>query len=212
MTIGLFMVSCSSAKRLVNGSRSSPQGTDHVQNMPTEGSKRVYKDVRHSTGKNSVISFERNPYLNPQGNIESSSALQFKYALLTDAPVEALANLDLLHFMDEWYGTPYRYGGTSKKGIDCSAFALGLLSSVFAVSIPRTVREQYENSRRINRSELQLGDLVFFNTRGRISHVGVYLINNKFVHASTSNGVMISDLDDSYFYKKYVGAGRILSQ
>lgn len=111
--------------------------------------------------------------------------------------------------MEEWYGTRYKYGGSTKKGIDCSAFTLGLAAAVFGISIPRTAREQYEITERIEKYELHEGDLVFFNTRGGISHVGVYIINNKFVHASVSSGVMISDLDDAYFTKRFVGAGRI---
>jgi cell wall-associated NlpC family hydrolase len=213
MIIGFLTVSCGPVKRLVSvpssSSSSLPRSADHMQSTAEGGSKRVYKDVRHSTGKNARELADHNPYLNVQGNIENSNELQFKYAVLADVPVEALSNLDLLNFMDQWYGTPYRYGGSTKDGIDCSAFTLSLMSSVFGMAIPRTVREQYKFSRRIDRSELQLGDLVFFNTRGYISHVGVYLINNKFVHASTSSGVMISDLDDSYFVKRYVGAGRI---
>lgn len=209
LIIAIFAVSCNTAKRLGGNARNPPQSTDHVQSMPTEGSKRVYKDVRHSTGKSIQALTERNAYLNLQGDIENSNLLQFKYAVLTDVPVEALSNLGLLNFIEEWYGTPYRYGGSTKKGIDCSAFTLGLMNSVFKITIPRTVKEQYESTQRIDKSELRLGDLVFFNTRGYISHVGVYLFNNKFVHASTSSGVMISDLDDGYFSKKYMGAGRL---
>ena len=89
---------------------------------------------------------------------------------------------------------------TSRDGIDCSAFAFLLLSSVYGVtSLPRTSKEQYEACRHISRDELQEGDLVFFHTltgkkhRG-VTHVGVYLRNNKFIHASVS-GVMISDLE-----------------
>jgi cell wall-associated NlpC family hydrolase len=78
------------------------------------------------------------------------------------------------------------------------------------LSISRTCREQYADTRRIKKSQLQEGDLVFFKTRGKsISHVGIYLRNNKFIHASTSSGVMISDLNEDYFDARYAGAGRI---
>jgi cell wall-associated NlpC family hydrolase len=149
------------------------------------------------------------PNSNFSGTIETSSWLQFKYALLTDVPVEALDNMNLLNYMEDWYGTPYHYGGSTKKGIDCSAFSSGLMATVFNILIPRTAREQYEITDRIEKYELHEGDLVFFNTHGGISHVGIYLINNKFVHASVTNGVMISDLGESYFVKRYMGAGRV---
>jgi cell wall-associated NlpC family hydrolase len=147
--------------------------------------------------------------------IEGYAALQFKFAILENASVEDLGNLKLLSFMDYWYGAPYHYGGMSRDGIDCSAFAFLLMSSVYGVaSLPRTSKEQYEMSRHIRREELQEGDLVFFHTLGRrkaVTHVGVYLRNNKFIHASVS-GVMISDLSDGYYDLHYIGAGRVLGQ
>ncbi|MDR3712455.1 MAG: NlpC/P60 family protein [Puia sp.] len=149
------------------------------------------------------------------GALENYSALQFKFAILEDAMVEDLNNLKLLSFMDYWYGTRYRYGGNTRDGIDCSAFAYLLISSVYNMSeLPRMAKDQYVASRRIRRDELQEGDLVFFHTLGKrkaVTHVGVYLRNNKFVHASVS-GVMISDMNDGYYDKHYIGAGRVLPQ
>ena len=149
--------------------------------------------------------------------IENFTALQFKYAILEDCSVEDLDNPKLLSFMDYWYGAPYRYGGDNRDGIDCSAFSFLLLSSVYGIGyLPRTAKEQYAASRHIRRDQLQEGDLVFFHTlSGRkhrgVTHVGVYLRNNKFVHASVS-GVMISDLSEGYYERHYVGAGRVLDQ
>lgn len=142
--------------------------------------------------------------------LESYTANQFKYAIQLNVPVETIINKPLYDFIDEWWRTPYRMGGTNKNGVDCSAFVQTLMIGVFALQLPRTAREQKSFSSRITVDELKEGDLVFFNTRRGVSHVGVYLHNNKFVHASTSNGVMISDLNDSYWSKKFLGAGRIV--
>jgi len=83
-----------------------------------------------------------------------------------------------------------------------------LFASVYGISLPRTAREQYKVTSRISRTELKEGDMVFFNTRGGVSHVGFYLQNNKFVHASTG-GVIISDLFDPYYLRRFVGVGRV---
>ncbi len=153
------------------------------------------------------------PYenLSYTGDIESSAWLQFKYSIVLDVPVEALNNPALLGYIDEWYGVPYRYGGSTKDGVDCSAFTAGLMAGVFGLAIPRTAREQYQNSLRVEKEDLREGDLVFFNTTGGISHVGIYLVNNRFAHASTSSGIMISDLNEDYFFRRYQGGGRVVT-
>lgn len=140
--------------------------------------------------------------------IENASSLQFKYSLLLNTEVEQITNLNLFALIDEWFGTRYRLGGETKKGIDCSAFVQVMYAGLFGIAVPRTAREQYNATRKISRTELQEGDLVFFNTRGGVSHVGIYLQNNKFVHAAASGGVMISDLYDEYWVKRFIGVGR----
>lgn len=124
---------------------------------------------------------------------------------------EIKANALLVNFIDDWYGTPYRLGGTSKKSIDCSAFTRTLLSEVYGKSLDRTAAMQFMMTKRIyNKEELKEGDLVFFSIKTkRISHVGVYVGQGKFVHASSSRGVMVSDLSQSYWERYYAGAGRL---
>jgi lipoprotein Spr len=142
--------------------------------------------------------------------VESASEVQLKYAVLLDTEVESLPDRSLLEAVDEWYGVRYRVGGNTKKGIDCSGFTVAVYAAAYGLMIPRISREQYRTSRKISTTELQEGDLVFFNTNGRgVSHVGVYLGNNKFIHASVSRGVMVNDLFETYYLKRYIGAGRI---
>jgi lipoprotein Spr len=145
-------------------------------------------------------------------DIERADALRFKYAILMDIPVEQFSETPLFNFIENWYGTRYRFGGTTREGIDCSAFTCSLMAAVFGITLPRMAKEQYKASSRIHKDDLERGDLVFFHTtRKGISHVGVYLGNNKFVHASVNYGVTISDLSEGYYARRFVGAGRMKS-
>ena len=144
-----------------------------------------------------------------ENTIEKISALQFKYAMMMDVEVETVTNTALYSFIDDWYGTHYRMGGTTKNGIDCSAFSGTLFSAIYSLNLPRTAREQYKVCERVNREDLLPGDLVFFNTRGGVSHVGVYLTNNYFVHSSSTDGVKISSLEESFYSRKFIAGGRV---
>lgn len=141
---------------------------------------------------------------------EMCNSLQFKYAQLTDREVEAIQNIRLYNFIEQWYNTRYRLGGNDEAGIDCSSFTARLIQQVYHHPLPRTAREQYAITTRIREQDIREGDLVFFKTGRGISHVGVYLDNGYFVHASTSNGVIISALSEAYYAKRFKGAGRII--
>ena len=137
------------------------------------------------------------------------SALKLKYGQLLGKDPDQLENIDLLKNVDEWYGTKYKMGGMSKSGIDCSAFVQTVYLTTFGVAVPRTAFEQFKASNRISATQMKEGDLVFFNTTGGVSHVGIYLGNNKFIHASVARGVAVSDLFDPYYLKRFLGIGRI---
>jgi lipoprotein Spr len=142
--------------------------------------------------------------------VESASAVELKYAVLLNTEVEYLPSRELLEAVDEWYGVRYRVGGNTKSGVDCSGFTVAVFAAAYGLNIPRISREQYRTSKKLSTTELREGDLVFFNTNGRgVSHVGVYLGNNKFIHASVSRGVMVNDLFEPYYLKRFVGGGRI---
>jgi cell wall-associated NlpC family hydrolase len=142
--------------------------------------------------------------------VEEASAVQLKYAVLMNTEVESLPSKTLLENVDQWYGVRYRTGGNTKSGVDCSGFTVAVYATVYGINLPRVSREQYRISRKISTTELQEGDLVFFNTNGSgVSHVGIYLGNNKFIHASVSRGIMVNGLFEPYYLKRYYGAGRI---
>ncbi len=140
---------------------------------------------------------------------ENCKAIHFKFAQILNREVETLTNTRLFQFINEWWGTRYRYGGTTKKGIDCSAFTGLLMSTVYALPLPRTAREQYAVCEKLNEEDLMEGDLVFFNTRGGISHVGMYLGDGYFVHSGSSTGVTISNLHEAYWAKHFIKGGRV---
>lgn len=118
-------------------------------------------------------------------------------------------------FLDEivkYLNTPYRRGGTSKNGFDCSGFTRTVYFNSLNVELPRTAREQYKINEIFNdKTLLKFGDLVYFNTSRKNfpGHVGIYLNDDLFAHASTSSGVIISSLNEEYYLKRYVGANRV---
>lgn len=194
-------------KTTTSGNNKEVRFLDDIAVEPASSDTRVVATNKTSSGKQ--LALGNNGYLNRPSSVEKASELQLKYAVLLNTEVELLQDNRLLEHVDEWYGTRYRYGGTTKSGIDCSAFVQTIYLSAFAVSLPRTARDQYRNSRIVSATEIKTGDLIFFNTTGGISHVGIYLQNNKFVHASTSQGVTISDMFDPYYLKRFIGIGRI---
>lgn len=112
----------------------------------------------------------------------------------------------------QWAGTPYRYGGEGREGIDCSALMQHIFKAQFNYLLPRTAAEQMTKGRRIARADLKPGDLIFFKPSRRLNHVALYLGNGRFMHASSSQGVMISKLNNTYWARRYVQARRPLEQ
>lgn len=111
-----------------------------------------------------------------------------------------------------YLGTKYKFGGNDAiNAIDCSAFTKSVYEDIFKIKLPRTAAEQYNFTKRIEKDELQPWDLVFFNTRRgvRVGHVGIYLGDDEFIHASSGRGVIKSSLNEAYYQKTYIGAGRV---
>ena len=119
-------------------------------------------------------------------------------------------NAALYEAVNSWLGVPYKYGGTDRNGIDCSAFVGTIVRQVYNVSLHRTANDMLQDVKLISRAQLREGDLVFFtNSKGKVSHVGIYLKEGLFAHSSTSNGVSVSRLDDTYWNKHFYKGGRL---
>ncbi len=140
-----------------------------------------------------------------------------KYSTTTDKNVSADESdsrekilMEIIKYLD----TPYKYGGNTKRGIDCSAFTKSVYEQALSIDLERSARQQYHEGEVVTGTgNLEFGDLVFFNTRRRVrpGHVGIYIGDNLFAHASSSNGVTVSSLDDAYYSKRYMGARRIIN-
>ncbi|MCO5231204.1 MAG: NlpC/P60 family protein [Chitinophagales bacterium] len=123
--------------------------------------------------------------------------------------IDKISTPDVYVFAYSWLNTPYRFGGNSKSGIDCSRFVMKMYNDVLGIPTNGTSREIFTHGNAIDKSQLQEGDLVFFRTRGSsISHVGVYLQDDKFVHSSTSKGVTVSSLNEPYWQRTYYKSAR----
>ncbi len=126
----------------------------------------------------------------------------------TPSPTDLLTE-SLYQQHQEWKGIPYRLGGMSRRGIDCSALVYLIYRDHMGIELPRTTRYQAMAGEAINQGQLRPGDLVFFRTGRRGRHVGIYIENGKFLHASVSKGVTISHMQDYYWKNRYWRARRL---
>jgi len=125
--------------------------------------------------------------------------------------VAGVANKKLKKVCNSWLGTKYQYGGCSKKGVDCSCLAKNIYKQVYGIELDRTSGNQYKQCKPIRKQKkLREGDLVFFKINGmKISHVGIYLGEGYFIHASTKLGVVLNNLSEEYYAGRYFRGGRI---
>ncbi len=147
-----------------------------------------------------------------------TSAPRMDYKALARASIKLGVDIDLQDnhrlYVEaaNWIGVPYRAGGDSKRGTDCSGLAHQLYKKVYRTRISRNTEDLKKESRKVAKRNLREGDLVFFTSnrsRRKVAHVGIYLKNGKFVHASTSNGVIVSNLNERYYTQHWISGGRI---
>ena len=169
---------------------------------------------RKSANKYETIIVKPPPPAYESNNLTAEQKVLLKYATFLRTSPDSLKNIALYTFIDKWLYTPYKYGGSDEKGIDCSAFIQRLLGDVYKIIVPRTSAQQFftKNVEPFHdRHYFSEGDLLFFTTvpGTPISHVGLYLHNRMFINASTSSGVSLANLDDPYWKKRFVAAGRV---
>ena len=136
-------------------------------------------------------------------------AQQSSHASTIDLSDETTVDMLLTRHFERWRGVPYRSGGMSKSGVDCSGFVYQTYVSQFGIILPRTTHDQAKSGRKISGSELRSGDLIFFKTGWFNRHIGIYLHKRQFIHVSSRRGVMQSSLDDYYWKDRFWQARRI---
>lgn len=197
ITASVLLDSCHSSKKAAKSAAAKKQqSTYSPQAKPSKSSKKHAKSNA------------------PPESTEApakDNSLASKYASQLGVSKRDITNYALYKFIDSWYGTPYKYAGRTKAGVDCSDLASLLFQSVYGITIGGNVTDEYNKCKPIKASELREGDVVVFKINSKtLSHIGIYLQNNKFVHASVHAGVVISDLGEDYYRKYYWGAGRLL--
>lgn len=145
-------------------------------------------------------------------DLDQFKMLWLSYVDEDNLTVGGLKKQPIMDAIMEWLGTPYRFGGVSKNGIDCSAFTQRIFLTSQNLLLPRIARYQFTSGTRVKRSQLEFGDMVFFHTYSYAfpSHVGIYLGDNLFAHAGSRNGVTVSSLENTYYKKRFIGGTRII--
>lgn len=170
------------------------------------------KDTRFRYSDNSEEDYENDPDISPD-EIETVDVSEIKQKYFSSGEINnpSTPKEKMLMEILKYINTPYQFGGNSKNGIDCSAFTQRIYNSC-SIKLLRSAREQYMQGIEItDRDNLKFGDLVFFDTRKTVKpgHVGIYLDDNLFVHASSKNGVIVTPLNSDYYSERFMGARRI---
>jgi len=153
---------------------------------------------------------ELGEYAPPPSASTNTSA---KASTNSDSDANVAESSEMTSWMDviqPWLNTPYRYGGNTKNGTDCSGYVMQIYKEKTGKQLPHSSRALYKMGKSVNVEDLQTGDLVFFGNHWGVNHVGIYLSNGNFTHASSSDGVAIIPLSTKYWKKRYLGARRLL--
>ncbi len=175
------------------------------------------KSIRTQTRPVKTSSTIKSPHSVRTRTLENTSASSKKdvdfYSLYSNKLNITLSGVEdkkLIEVVADWKGTTYLYGGNNKTGVDCSGFVGSVYQEVYNKQLHRRSRDMLLDVKIIKKSELSVGDLIFFKTGGKsyVSHVGIYIADNKFIHAA-SRGVVVNDLNDTYYSKAYYKSGRV---
>jgi len=197
IVIPIILNSCSSSSYYERyGNSISNTSSSEKENRETTSSSNARIEDEINTPPSTISSREKKSIIDKLNNVTNANNKKERF----------------LEEIVSYLNTPYRYGGESRSGIDCSAFTQKVYGNSLDIKIPRTAREQFRTWKIFkDKDELKFGDLIYFNTSRRYfpGHVGIYLDDNLFAHASSSKGVIVSSLNEKYFSSKFVGANRV---
>jgi cell wall-associated NlpC family hydrolase len=217
ITLSIFVNACSSSSGSIR--YGSQLDEEKIEDQPTTRFSTNDDPIKKDTSlvNDEDISEEQDPSDLPddEGKVDITEILKkinSKPSTTNSEPAVSTKHDLILMEIIKYLDTPYKYGGNTRNGIDCSAFTQSVYKNTNLYDLNRSAREQFKQGIVIkDRSDLQFGDLVFFNTRRRVKpgHVGIYIGDNLFAHASSKTGVTVSSLDYDYYAKRYMGARRL---
>jgi cell wall-associated NlpC family hydrolase len=195
--------------------------TNYVVSKPATYAKEYKTDAKLASLETNKMEQDKQQLINSFLAEKAASLANAKNSIKNSEVAKAIRHNktidNILTEAQTYLGTPYRYGGMTRNGIDCSAFVLSVFGAAAGLSLPRVAASQSQEGEKIEKQNLQKGDLIFFSHGSRISHVGIVESVTeegeiKFIHAATSKGVMISSLNDSYWGPKYRFGKRIINE
>jgi len=194
---GVILAGCSTTAPRFRAERESDETADEEWDSPAD-SAAVTEEIARDDDRKVDLTTEAEYLRNPPREVTD------------DTPAGVSRDKMLLDIIS-YLKVPYHYGGTTRNGIDCSAFTSLIIADAVRVSLPRSASGQFRVGTKVPKLDLRFGDLVFFRTSGRrVSHVGIFLENDIFAHASVSDGVTFSSLESKYYKNRYAGARRVL--
>lgn len=185
---------------------------EHIRQrqLETHGPPRSIRDNRNDRTERKDKT--RRDTLSNIADRNTPTGIYAKYGEKWKVELSGKEDVKFLEEIDSWLGTPYVYGGECKKGTDCSGMIMTMYKTLYNLSLNRSANDMQKDVKFIDLDKAKLGDVLFFKINGdRVSHVALYLGNRRFIHATTSKGVIISCLDEEYYSKRYYKCGRIVA-
>ena len=215
LMISLLLIGCgSSSPRFASGGGSDQKKEEKKKGSIRFSSKEVEEETKEDDNKVDV-KVVASRFSSPKTSTPPERTPPVKNDIKKPEPVAPGGKFENQKMMDlilTWMGTPYDYGGETRSGTDCSGFTMQMFRQSAGISLPRTTEEQVKLGSPVQRENLKFGDLLFFNTTGQNpSHVGIYIGDDMFAHASVSFGVTLSSMYSSYYKKRYTEARRIIN-